>query len=208
MKRLTVLLAILIMLLFTVPALAQDDSTAVPTEDVPAATLEAAPTEEAVATQEIVVIVTITPAESPTPTLTPTPEMTAVAGTGGDDGGTGETSESSPFANLGWVLFLFTASALAFVLVTWMRELRKSAAAGDQNSKNLLAFVTATQSMLPVDAFVALIDNLDKRAKATNVPGEIDDKIAAQIRAAVYEALGRELPPELPVTPPAGSPQG
>lgn len=89
-------LLILFILMMTIPVMSQDDSTAVPTEDVPAATLEAAPTEEAVATQEIVVIVTITPAESPTPTLTPTPEMTAVAGTGGDGtGGEGDNAGSS-----------------------------------------------------------------------------------------------------------------
>lgn len=93
MKRYFVLLVILLMITF--PVMSQDDATEEPT-DVSAETAEptAAATEEAIATQEVVVIVTITPAESPTPTLTPTPEMTAVAGTGGDDGGTGGTDNA------------------------------------------------------------------------------------------------------------------
>lgn len=204
MKRKLIVLFLLfaLLLLFASSALAQDASS---TEE-PAATLEVVPSQEveptSEPTQEVIIIVTQTPENSPTPTLTPTPEMTAtaVAGTGnGGDGSTGETETgSSVFANVGWVAFLFTLSALAFVLVTWIRELRKSAADGDQNSKNLLTFVTATQNMLPVDGFLALLDQVEKRAKATPIPGEIDDKIAAQVKAAVYEALGRELPPEFP----------
>lgn len=97
MKRtISTLVLLTILLLLSVSALAQDDATAVPTDDVPAATQEATAleTEQAIATQEVVVIVTQTPEQSPTPTLTPTPEMTAVAGTGGDDGDTGGTDNA------------------------------------------------------------------------------------------------------------------
>jgi hypothetical protein len=195
------LLALLFLLLLTLPVFGQDDTpsptdevavTSEPTEGLPVATVTESdfitPTEPATATPNEV---TSTPENTPIVIIvTPPPVEPPAEPTGG-----------SAFANVGWVAFLFTLSALAFVVVTWIRELRKSAAAGDQNSKNLLTFVTATQNMLPVDQFLALIDQVEKRAKATPIPGEIDDKIAAQIKAAVYEALGRELPPEFPGAP-------
>lgn len=201
MKRYALLMLVLIILMFTLPTNAQD--TPVPTDE-PVSTQEPAATEELpVATVTESDFVTPTDAATATPNeVTSTPENTPIVViiTPPPNEPPTEPTGGSTFANLGWILFLFTGSALAFVVVTWIRELRKSAAAGDQNSKNLLTFVTATQNMLPVDGFLQLIDQVEKRAKATPIPGEIDDKIAAQIKAAVYEALGRDLPPELPAS--------
>lgn len=199
MKRthvLTALLALLFALFVSLTAFAQDADTDTPTPEV-AATQEATalatvePTAEATpevvtATPQATPIVIIITQAPDVPPVDPAPEPTPDAGTA--------------FATIGWVLFLLTLSALGFVLVTWIRELRKSAAAGDQNSKNLLAFANAARDMLPVDVLLTMVDRLDARAKATPTPGEIDDKVSDQIRAIVYEILGRELPVD-PTTP-------
>lgn len=184
-KRILPIILIVLILLTAGMVMAQDTDT--PTPEEPAATQEAVitaePTSEATpevvtATPQATPIVIIITQPSDVPPVEPPPVT---------DGG-------NTFAVVGWVLFLLTLSALAFVVVTWIRELRKSAAAGDVNSQNLLKFVNATQNMLPVDVFLGMIDSLDKRAKTTPTPGEIDDKVMAQLRAYVYEALGKELP--------------
>lgn len=215
------LLAVMILwviLLMTITALAQDETPAA--TDEPAITQEATAnaTEEADATEQatselasatplptLTALPTGTPLPTLTdlPTLTPVPDFTATPVPPPVEPPPPVDNGGSAFAIVGWVLALLSISALVFVLVTWVRELRKSAAAGDQNSKNLLGFVTAAQNMLPVDQFLMLIDGLNKRAKATPTPGEVDDRAMEQIRAMIYEILNRELPPEVPVAPDA-----
>lgn len=190
-KRILPIILIVLILLTAGMVMAQDTDT--PTPEEPAATQEATafgtdeptPAQTAEATPEVV---TATPQATPIVIIITQPsDVPPVEPPPVTDGG-------NTFAVVGWVLFLLTLSALAFVVVTWIRELRKSAAAGDVNSQNLLKFVNATQNMLPVDVFLGMIDSLDKRAKTTPTPGEIDDKVMAQLRAYVYEALGKELP--------------
>lgn len=133
MKRYALFALLTIMLLLSVSALAQDDATAVPTEDVPAETLEATAdaleTEQVIATQEVVVIVTQTPEQSPTPTLTPTPEMTATAtaGTGGNSGSGGsETGSSGSVIVI--VISLLTLVLGGGTLISMITNFRKDAA--------------------------------------------------------------------------------
>lgn len=202
-KKLLALFALL--LIIAAPLLAQD--TPVPTDEV-AITLEAtaAPTEQVVATVTESDFITPTPAASETPNeVTSTPQATPIVIIVTPPVDTPPPAETgtNTFGTIGWVIALLALSALAFVIVTWMRELRKQAASGDEHAKTLLTFVNAARDMLPVDQLLKLVDGLDARAKAMPTPGEVDDKVSAQIRAYVYEALGKELPAE-PTTPGVG----
>lgn len=169
-----ILFVLLLALLLTLPALAQD------------ATVEPVATQDTVATAEATevaggVVINVEAGENTTTTTT-------------DDG-------VKVVAAIGWIGFLLVLAAFAYVLLLLMRELRKSAAAGDAQAKNLLAFVNSTMNMLPVDEVLKMVDGLDKRAKATPTPGEIDNAVVQTIRATVYEILGRELPGATTGTP-------
>jgi hypothetical protein len=164
------LLALLFAVLVAFPAFAQEGD-----DIIDPVALTAEPTTEAVATVEAGgVVINVEAPDTPAPATQ-------------DDG-------LKIVAAIGWIGFLLVVMALGYALLLLMRELRKSAAAGDQAAKNLLGFITATQNMLPVDEVLKMVDGLDKRAKETPVPGEIDDTIVATIRATVYEILGKELP--------------
>lgn len=192
MKRYALIFALLtILLLLTVSALAQDDATAVPTEDVPAETLEATAdaleTEQVIATQEVVVIVTQTPEQSPTPTLTPTPEMTATAtaGTGGNSGSGGsETGSSGSVIVI--VISILTLVLGGGTLVSMITNFRKDAAG--------VAATEALGKSVPQEVAMELVRLLSAAKEGAEIAIEALDNIpAAEKPPAIRNFTNEEL---------------
>lgn len=197
MKRYAALLLVLIILMFTLPSRAQDDTPS-PTEEV-AITLEAtaAATDEPAATVEptselpsATPLPTATPLPSatPLPTLTTVPDFTPTPVPSGGGNGDGGESSRAPWYEIAGLILLIIAGG-GGVLAMFQRA---------QRSPELMLAIEKAGDGVPQEAVKPLIDGFTFAIDALKMAVEAIDKIPATSKPApISQYTTEELTAEL-----------